>query len=512
MLTEKEKDIESLKDLTISIDKEEKIDISSNLLTDLDGIESCEKTLKWLNVSHNRICSVKHLKGCTNLNVLNLSNNKITSLKHLKKLQSLKAIILNGNELSTLDGITGLKELNTLVISNNKFTELDLNGWPKLQKFSATNNHFEAFPNCQALKSIGDIKLNHNAISEIPEWIKGCSRLKILDLGNNKLENFESIVSLKDLPNLENLNLKGNPLCDDPDYIIKVKEAFPKLKTFDFKKLSELYFKAITERSKREKKTQGSSNEKSEVKDRGFKKSVVTSTKSASPQENESDEGVKSEDDKSEVKDRGFKKSVVTSTKSSSPQENESDEGVKSEDDKSEGGKKKYSKKRKLDEDNIGNENSLKNGTDSHVEDGSPTKKKPKKKKHKNDMSSLTETSKGEILGEKNALNETDFQAEEIISKKRNKETFESEREKADSKNTDEISSTKKSKKKKKKSKDGEDDSSTKKVGQKQTGVVSVIKVKKKSKKTKDGGKNKDVLSAVVENEGLTFGTGTESC
>lgn len=95
-----------------SIDKEEKIDISSNLLTDLDGIgkrflhiiynvhiifyfnllflvnlddnkatckisilmffnnilESCEKTLKWLNVSHNRICSVKHLKGCTNLN------------------------------------------------------------------------------------------------------------------------------------------------------------------------------------------------------------------------------------------------------------------------------------------------------------------------------------------------------------------------------------------------------------------------------------------------------------
>eukprot|EP00111_Clytia_hemisphaerica_P021282 TCONS_00062638-protein len=476
MLTEKEKDIESLKDLTISIDKEEKIDISSNLLTDLDGIESCEKTLKWLNVSHNRICSVKHLKGCTNLNVLNLSNNKITSLKHLKKLQSLKAIILNRNELSTLDGITGLKELNTLVISNNKFTELDLNGWPKLQKFSATNNHFEAFPNCQALKSIGDIKLNHNAISEIPEWIKGCSRLKILDLGNNKLENFESIVSLKDLPNLENLNLKGNPLCDDPDYIIKVKEAFPKLKTFDFKKLSELYFKAITERSKREKKTQGSSNEKSEVKDRGFKKSVVTSTKSASPQENESDEGVKSEDDKSE------------------------------------GGKKKYSKKRKLDEDNIGNENSLKNGTDSHVEDGSPTKKKPKKKKHKNDMSSLTETSKGEILGEKNALNETDFQAEEIISKKRNKETFESEREKADSKNTDEISSTKKSKKKKKKSKDGEDDSSTKKVGQKQTGVVSVIKVKKKSKKTKDGGKNKDVLSAVVENEGLTFGTGTESC
>jgi len=470
MLTEKEKEIESLKDLTISIDKEEKIDISSNLLTDLDGIESCEKTLKWLNVSHNRICSVKHLKGCTNLNVLNLSNNKITSLKHLKKLQSLKAIILNGNELSTLDGITGLKELNTLVISNNKFTELDLNGWPKLQKFSATNNQFEAFPNCQALKSIGDIKLNHNAISEIPEWIKGCSRLKILDLGNNKLENFESIVSLKDLPNLENLNLKGNPLCDDPDYIIKVKEAFPKLKTFDFKKLSELYFKAITERSKREKKTQGSSNEKSEVKDRGFKKSVVTSTKSASPQEDESDEGVKSVDDKSEG-----------------------------------GKKKKSSKKRKLDE------NSLMNGTDSHVEDGSPTKKKSKKKKHKNDMSSLTEKPKNEILGEENALNETDFQTEEIISEKRNKETFESEREKTDSKTSDEISSTKKSKKKKKKSKDGEVDSSTKKVGQKQTGVVSVIKVKKKSKKTKDGGKNKDVLSAVVENEGLTFGAGTES-
>ena len=47
----------------------------------------------------------------------------------------------------------------------------------------------------------------------------------------------------------------------------------------------------------------------------------------------------------------------------------------------------------------------------------------------------------------------------------------------------------------------------------KKTGVVSVIKVKKNTtKKTKDSGKNKDVLSAAVDdNEGLAFGTGAES-
>jgi len=251
MLKLKSQELSSLKEHTFTSSNVTKLDISDNLLTDLEGIEKCQDNLKWMNASHNQIQSVRHLKGATSLNVLNLGYNKITSTKHLNKLKDLNALILNNNDIQVLDGLTNLKELNTLVVSSNCLENLDVAPLKKLEKLSASNNKFSNFPSLQAQKSLKDLKLNGNSIETIPDWLaSSCIRIKVLDLGNNGLKDFDAIENLRKLPWLENLNLKGNALCDLDDYHIKMKDLFPNLKLLDFKKMSELYFKAIDIKSK----------------------------------------------------------------------------------------------------------------------------------------------------------------------------------------------------------------------------------------------------------------------
>jgi len=251
MLALKGLDLTSLSSVNSQSVDVPKLDISNNLLTCMEGIDVWQK-LKWLNASHNQIRSIKHLKSCSNINVLNLGYNKLSNTKHLNKLKELNALILNNNELDSIDGLSALKELNTLVVSSNNLETADVTPLKKLQKLSISHNKLYEFPFIQMQKDIKDLKLNDNKIKKIPEYlVTSCVRIKILDLGNNCLNDFQSIDCLTKLAHLENLNLRGNPICSIEDYHLKMKDKFPNLKILDYKKMSELYFKAVKEKAEK---------------------------------------------------------------------------------------------------------------------------------------------------------------------------------------------------------------------------------------------------------------------
>ncbi|XP_047143426.1 ras suppressor protein 1 isoform X1 [Hydra vulgaris] len=237
------------KELTCLTDKnlenEEKLDISNNFLENLKGIEKSSLTLSWLNASHNKLNTISHLTSCKNLKVLNLSFNKLTNTFHVSELKNLKALILNNNELEKVEGLDELKELNTLVLSHNRLSSINVTNLPNLQKFSASHNCLYEIPDFQKQKDIKDVKLNNNVIENLPQWLPKCKRIKVIDLGNNKFSTIESIKLLGELPFLENLNLKGNPLCSLEDYYTKIKNLLPHLKLLDFKNLNEMYLKQL---------------------------------------------------------------------------------------------------------------------------------------------------------------------------------------------------------------------------------------------------------------------------
>ncbi|XP_065659360.1 leucine-rich repeat-containing protein 9 isoform X2 [Hydra vulgaris] len=242
----KSKDLTSLTDK--NLENEEKLDISNNFLENLKGIEKSSLTLSWLNASHNKLNTISHLKSCKNLKVLNLSFNKLTNTFHVSELKNLKALILNNNELEKVEGLDELKELNTLVLSHNRLSSINVTNLQNLQKFSASHNCLYEIPDFQKQKDIKDVKLNNNFIENLPQWFPKCKRIKVIDLGNNKFTTIESIKLLGELPFLENLNLKGNPLCSSEDYYTKIKNLLPHLKLLDFKNLNEMYLKQLQNR------------------------------------------------------------------------------------------------------------------------------------------------------------------------------------------------------------------------------------------------------------------------
>lgn len=78
-----------------------------------------------------------------------------------------------------------------------------------------------------------ELRLNDNQITEIPETLRKCSALEIVDFGNNQIKEWKDIASLGSLLSLHNLNLKGNPIAQKKDYLEKVLDLIPSLRILD---------------------------------------------------------------------------------------------------------------------------------------------------------------------------------------------------------------------------------------------------------------------------------------
>lgn len=155
-----------------------------------------------------------------------MSNNQIVriSIPNLAKLSALNALILNHNQIASLerDTFSSLKQLNTLVLSHNKLPLIPdgmLVNMTNLKKLSLAHNGLKAFP-VGLPPNLQELRLNDNKIPTPSTKPSFPISLTLLDVGNNLLNSLEPALgtALGDLPNLVNLNLKGNAVCDLPGY------------------------------------------------------------------------------------------------------------------------------------------------------------------------------------------------------------------------------------------------------------------------------------------------------
>jgi len=75
--------------------------------------------------------------------------------------------------------------------------------------------------------------LNANKILKIPLTFNLNPNLKIVDFGNNFIGELNDLQPLSSLNYLKNLNLKGNPVCNKPDYKEQIQKMLPQLKLLD---------------------------------------------------------------------------------------------------------------------------------------------------------------------------------------------------------------------------------------------------------------------------------------
>lgn len=216
-------------------EKLSRLDLSNNNLTSLEGLALCAN-LKWLSVAGNCLQSLKGIEGLSKMTVLNASHNELTTMDEVACLVDLRAVILNDNEITSVCKLDRLTNLNALVLSHNPIRELD----KSLGKLSSITKLSMSYCRLQTVGSslkrntaLKELRLSHNQLMSLPLELEQNGMLQILDVGHNYLRQWSDIEVLSSLHELRNLNLHGNPVCEEKRYQEKIKELLPKLQILD---------------------------------------------------------------------------------------------------------------------------------------------------------------------------------------------------------------------------------------------------------------------------------------
>lgn len=192
-------------------DEVHEVEISNKKLVTVKGLEEFLPELSHVILNDNQLTTIEGLSQ--NLQTILVSNNKISDhFLNFKKFQFLHKIDISYNKLSSLKSFQNLKNLRSLNASNNSIDEfIEL---PFLQELDISNNNLSGelsftnfkFPNLQVL-NLGGNKITKMVIDNLKE-------LRILKIDNNKLETLE----LKGpSPKLKKLNIIGNDSLQNLD-------------------------------------------------------------------------------------------------------------------------------------------------------------------------------------------------------------------------------------------------------------------------------------------------------
>ncbi|KAK3544761.1 hypothetical protein QTP86_026784, partial [Hemibagrus guttatus] len=186
-----------------------KLDASHNEIFDFFGFQP-PKNLKEVDFSHNRISSMKDLSAYTSLRklilgfvnldqVLHWLDNFISEIRGLEKCSSLTHLSMEHNKILCISGLRNLP-LRQLCLKGNLIKRIEnLQTLRSLQILDLSSNRIQSLSGLQDLHLLGNINLESNMIGEIKE----CTHVQYLLL-------------------LRELNLKRNPIQEQPDYRLAV--------------------------------------------------------------------------------------------------------------------------------------------------------------------------------------------------------------------------------------------------------------------------------------------------
>ncbi|KAJ8309184.1 hypothetical protein KUTeg_014058 [Tegillarca granosa] len=146
------------------------LDLSENKLTELPPVIGSFSLLKNVGISHNKLERLpEELGNLKKLESLSLESNSITALPaSFVNLAALRTLNLSSNKLTVFPKqLIKLRQLDAVDLSKNKITIIP-----------------DDIQDCQAI----ELNLNQNQLSNLPESLSMCPRLKVLRLEENCLE------------------------------------------------------------------------------------------------------------------------------------------------------------------------------------------------------------------------------------------------------------------------------------------------------------------------------------
>ncbi len=141
----------------------------------------------------------------------------------LKLSDSLEILDLSGNSLSSLpDWITEFPKLKILFLSQNKFLEYPaiLGKCPSLSMVGFKSNTISHVPEASLSPNLHWLILTDNKISQLPDSISECTKLRKVMFAGNKLTKLPSGMSR--CRDIELLRISANQLEDIPEWLFEL--------------------------------------------------------------------------------------------------------------------------------------------------------------------------------------------------------------------------------------------------------------------------------------------------
>jgi hypothetical protein len=165
-----------------------KIRITS--IEEIERLDQFTDCLEKLNLSNNKLTKIEGLEQFTKLKSLDLSYNLIEKIEGLNNLDQLEELDLSSNSIKEISGLENLDELTVLTLRKNNIRKI------------------ERLENCSFLEVLD---LNYNYLTEL-SGLKNLMNLKYLNVSYNRIE---KVSGLETLLNLEILTIRRNPLLKD---------------------------------------------------------------------------------------------------------------------------------------------------------------------------------------------------------------------------------------------------------------------------------------------------------
>ncbi|TMW62947.1 hypothetical protein Poli38472_005565 [Pythium oligandrum] len=164
-----------------------------------------------LDVSFNRLTTLRNIHTAKELRELKAYNNRITTTKGLRGISALEGLLLNENQIEVLtDDFLALVKLKTLSLGGNRLSRVAYLGSCRLLvHLDLSRNRLEGAvtQGLESLSSLEILNMNGNSLTSVGN-LTHLTKLEELDLSDNALTTVEGLLP----PNLTVLRLNGNRL------------------------------------------------------------------------------------------------------------------------------------------------------------------------------------------------------------------------------------------------------------------------------------------------------------
>jgi len=224
------------------------LDISGNKITTLKNLDAMTALIQ-LNASKNQLrecldflplhcnsetpTSSGHTYIGSMLTFADLSDNQITDVgSFIKKHPFLECLILKGNKIAVVSGLEDLKFLKVLDLSCNILPAIQGLHNLNIRELNLEGNKLTTLDGLATLNKLTSINVSKNFIESL-QPLKHCSSLSYIDASENRILQIKEVAELRNLESLNILILQNNPCYRKDHYRLRVLFRLPKLKRLD---------------------------------------------------------------------------------------------------------------------------------------------------------------------------------------------------------------------------------------------------------------------------------------